>query len=83
MSNEGGGDFHGSWAFDWSTEMIVRLGGLIVRKGCGEFRPVRDGEGALARLRGGTGWRWRGQLNVHAIALLGMGAPIATGMGSF
>jgi len=24
--------------------MIVHLGGLIVRKGCGEFRPVRDGE---------------------------------------
>jgi len=24
--------------------MIVRPGGLIVRKGCGEFRPVRDGE---------------------------------------
>jgi len=24
--------------------MIVRLGGLIVRKGCGEFRPVRAGE---------------------------------------
>ena len=51
--------------------MIVHLGGLIVRKGCGEFRPVRDGEGDLARLRAGTGWRWRDQLNVHAIALDG------------
>ena len=44
MSNEGHGDFHGCWASEWSTTMIVRLGGLIVRKGCGEFRPVRAGE---------------------------------------
>jgi len=33
MSNEGAGDFHGCWASEWSTTMIVRLGGLIVRKG--------------------------------------------------
>jgi len=48
--------------------MIVRLGGLIVRKGGGGISSGPGRGGVLARLRG-TGWRWRDQLNVHAIAL--------------
>ena len=58
---------------------------LALSQGCaslalGYFRSVAPGRGGVvARLRGGTGWRWRDQLNVHAIALIfessGRGTP--------
>jgi len=49
--------------------MIVRPGGLIVRKGVRGISSGPGRGGVLARLRGGAGWRWREQLKVHAIAL--------------
>jgi hypothetical protein len=64
MQSEGG--IHSSGRFELPLALSQGCASLAL----GYFRPVAPGRGGdLARLRAGTGWRWRDQLNVHAIAL--------------
>ena len=66
MQSEGG--IHSSGRFELPLALSQGCPSLVL----GYFRPVAPGRGGdLARLRAGAGWRWRDQLNVHAIALDG------------
>ena len=62
---EDAGERHSSGRFELPLALSQGCASLVL----GYFRPVAPGRGGdLARLRG-TGWRWRDQLNVPAIAL--------------